>query len=174
LGKANLTLPAADAPLAAALVRQTARAYRALRSLRIENVIASDPAQSVATTFTVQAPDRLVIDVHGGVQSRIVGTTRWDLQNGSWVKSPIQRLALPDPFWAAGARAAYVESSSPRDIMATLVVPDGPTFFRILVDRRTHVVTRLWMITAAHFMHESHIDLNHAPPVRPPAVDSGA
>jgi copper transport protein len=174
LGKAKLTLPAAGSPAAAALVRQTARAYRALHSLRIENVIASDPAHSVATTFTVQAPDRLVIDVHGGVQSRIVGTTRWDLQNGSWVKSPIQRLALPDPFWAPGARAAYVESSSPRDIMVTLVVPDGPTFFRILVDRRTHIVTRLWMITAAHFMHESHVDLNHAPQVRPPAVDSGA
>jgi copper transport protein len=174
LGRGRLTLPAAGSAPALALVQQTARAYRGLHSLRIQNVIASDPTHSVATTFTVQSPDRLVIDVHGGVQSRIIGTTRWDLQNGSWVKSAIPRLVVPDPFWAPGARAAYVQSSSRHDVMVTLVVPTGPTFFRILVDRRTHIVTRLWMITAAHFMHESHIDLNHAPPVRPPAVDSGA
>ena len=51
----------------------------------------------------------------------------------------------------------------------TLVQPGGPTFFRLWVDRRTHVVVRLRMITAAHFISERELDLNTAPPVVPPA-----
>ena len=98
----TLALPAADAQPAAALVRDTARSLRALHSVRFENHLASDPAHSVDTTFIVGAPDRLAIDVHGGAQSRVIGNHRWDLENGSWVKQPIQPLKLPDPYWANG------------------------------------------------------------------------
>jgi hypothetical protein len=48
------------------------------------------------------------------------------------------------------------------------VQPGGPTFFRLWIDRRTHVVVRLRMVTTAHFMSERELDLNHAPPVVPP------
>jgi hypothetical protein len=164
----SLDLPSAHAPPAAVLVRETARALRHLRSLRIENVIASDPAHSVATHFTVQAPDRLVIDVLGGIQSRIIGTHRWDRQDGRWVERSTGPVRVPDPFWAQGAVAAYVRRADARTIEATLAVPEGPTFFRILVDRRTHLVQRLWMVTAAHFMHERYLDFDSAPPITPP------
>ncbi|HET6847796.1 MAG TPA: copper resistance protein CopC [Gaiellales bacterium] len=164
----TLDLPAADAPRASALVRQTATALRRLNSVRIQNVIASDPVHSVATHFTVQAPDRLLIDVLGGIQSRIIGRDRWDLQNGSWIKRSTEPVRVPDPFWAQGAVAAYVRAANARSIDATLAVPEGPTFFRIIVDRRTHLVQRLWMVTAAHFMHERYFDFNSAPPVKPP------
>jgi copper transport protein len=164
----TLDLPAADAPSAAVLVGQTAAALRGLHSLRIDNVIASDPTHSVATHFTVQAPDRLAIDVLGGIQSRIIGRDRWDRQNGSWVKRSTTPVRVPDPFWAQGAVAAYVRAANARKIDATLAVPEGPTFFRIIVDRRTHRVERLWMVTAAHFMHERYLDFNTAPPVLPP------
>jgi hypothetical protein len=165
---ATFGLPAADAQPAAALVRSTARALNALRSLRIDNVIASDPVHSVHTLFTERTPDRLVINVIGGEQSRVIGNHRWDLQNGSWVKQSIQPLTLPDAFWAGGAQAAYVSGSTAQTIEVTLAVPNGPTFFRLLVDRRTHLVQRLWMVTAAHFMHERYYDFNRAPAITPP------
>jgi copper transport protein len=165
---ATLDLPAADAQPAAALVRSTARALHALRSLRIDNVIASDPVHSVHTLFTERSPDRLVIDVIGGEQSRVIGNHRWDLQNGSWVKQTIQPLKLPDAFWAGGAQAAYVTGSTAHTVEVTLAVANGPTFFRLLVDRRTHLVQRLWMVTAAHFMHERYYAFNRAPAITPP------
>jgi len=165
---ATLALPAADAQPAAGLVRDTARSLRALHSVRFENHLASDPVHSVDTTFIVGAPDRLAIDVHGGAQSRVIGNYRWDLQNGSWVRQPIQRLKLPDPYWANGALAAYVTGSSRDGVEVTLGVAQGPTFFRLLIDKRTHLVKRLWMTTAAHFMREHYLDFNSAPPVTVP------
>src|SRR5262249_13206123 len=124
---------------------------------------------SVTTLFTAQAPDRLDVNVLGGIHSRLIGPNRWNLQNGSWVESSSEPVKVPDPFWAQGALAAYVRSANARAIDATLAVPEGPTFFRIIVDRRTHLVQRLWMVTAAHFMHERYFDFNSAPPVKPPA-----
>ena len=51
----------------------------------------------------------------------------------------------------------------------TLAVGEGPTFFRLAIDQKTHLVRQLWMTTAAHFMHESYLDFNSAPPVTVPA-----
>ena len=167
--RAVLELPAANAAPAAGLVAETARALRALSSVRIENDLASDPVHSVHTTFVAESPDRLSIDVKGGARSRIIGTHRWDFTDGAWVEQSISPLSVPDPFWAPGATAAYVSGSTPDSIEVTLVLPQGPTFFRLLIDRRTHLVTELHMTTAAHFMQEHYLDANHAGPVLPPS-----
>jgi hypothetical protein len=165
-----LRLPAADARAAPGLLRRAARTFAALRSLRAENVLASGPGRSVSTTFVVQAPDRLAIDVHGGQRSRIIGTTRWDLQkDGTWKRSYTPAIRQPDPFWAPTAESVYVAGGDSRTIQLTLVQPGGPTFFRLWVDRRTHLVTRLRMVTAAHFMRERELDPNAAAPVVPPS-----
>ncbi len=167
-GAAVLALPPADAAPAGGLVKATARALRALSSVRIENELASDPVHSVHTTFIAQSPDRLSIDVHGGTRSRIIGKHRWDYANGVWTEQPISPLSVPDPFWARGAMAAYVSGGTADTVEVTLVVPQGPTFFRLEVDRHTHLVTELHMITAAHFMQEQYLDVNRAGPVLPP------
>jgi copper transport protein len=167
---ATLDLPAAGARPAPGLLRRAARAFAALRSLRAENVLASGPGRSVATTYIVQAPNRLTIDIHGGEHSRIIGTTRWDqLASGAWKRSFTPAIRQPDPFWAPTAESVYVAGGGPNTVQLTLVQPGGPTFFRLWVDRRTHVVRRLRMITAAHFMSERELQLNSAPPVVPPA-----
>ncbi|HXD68553.1 MAG TPA: copper resistance protein CopC [Gaiellales bacterium] len=166
---ATLDLPAEGARPAPGLLRQAAHAFTSLHSLRAENVLASGPGRSVATTYIVQAPNRLVIDVHGGEHSRIIGTTRWDqLASGGWKRSFTPAIHQPDPFWAPTAEAVYVAGGDADTIQLTLVQPGGPTFFRLWVDRRTHIVTRLRMLTAAHFMSERELDLNSAPPVVPP------
>jgi hypothetical protein len=167
---ATLRLPAADAPPAPGLLRRAARTFAALRSLRTENVLVSGPGRSVSTTFIVQAPDRLAIDIHGGRRSRIIGTTRWDERaNGTWKRSYTPAIRQPDPFWAPTAEAVYVAGGGPHTVQLTLVQPGGPTFFRLWVDRRTHLVTRLRMVTAAHFMRERELDPNSAAPVVPPS-----
>lgn len=168
----RLALPAADAAPARRLVAETAIAFRSLHSLRAENHLASDATHAVDTTYVVQAPDRLSIDVHGGLDSRIIGSDRWDRQPGqaTWTRSKTPRQQEPDPYWAAGATAAYVASETPRSVDVTLAVgePSGPVVFRITVDRRTLLVTDLHMTTTAHFMVERELQFNRAPAVRPP------
>jgi hypothetical protein len=64
--------------------------------------------------------------------------------------------------------AAYVSGRSATTIEVTEVLAQGPTFFRLAIDRRTHLVTELHMVTAAHFMQERYLDVNRAGPVLPP------
>ena len=166
----RIDLPSAHAPPGTGLLRDSTRRYRALHSLRALNVLSSGPGHSVTTLYTVQAPDRLAYTVRGGAQARIIGSTRWDRQPGQgWVRSSAVRSRLPDPFWEAGARAVYRAGGDRTTVQLTLAVPGGPTFFRLWIDRATHQVERLRMITAAHFMSEREYDQNHAPPVLPPA-----
>ncbi len=168
--RATLQLPAANARPVPGLLRRAAHTFAALHSLRAENVLASGPGRSVSTTYIVGAPNRLSIDVHGGRRSRIIGTTRWDQQrDGTWKRSYTPAIRQPDPFWAPTAEAVYVAGGDARTLQLTLVQPGGPTFFRLWVDRRTHLVTRLRMVTAAHFMRERELDLNSAAPVVPPS-----
>jgi copper transport protein len=166
---ATLRLPAADAPPAAGLLRRAAAAFRALRSVRAENVLASDPTHSITTTFIAHAPNRLLIDVHGGQRSIIIGARRYDLEpDGRWRRSPAVPSRVPDPFWAPHATAVHVAGRAGHTLQLTLVLPGGPTFFRLWLDDRTRLVTRLRMITAAHFMTERELDFNTAPPVTAP------
>ena len=158
---------AARAPASCAVPRRT---FRALRSLRAENVLASAPGRSVTTTYFVQAPDRLAIDVHGGEHARIIGTNRWDLQAKRHLEAlgDVRRCTSPTrsgrrprrPCTCPGTAAA---SSSSRSCSpaARRSSASGST-------AEAHVVVRLRMITTAHFMSERELDLNHAPPVVPP------
>jgi copper transport protein len=170
LVSARLDLPAADAPSAAAIVRRSRTALLDKRSMVIDNVLASDPSHSVTTRFVVQAPDRLSIDVVDGAQARIIGNQRWDrTQNTGWTKQKTDPLKLPDPYWVAGQKGAHVVSTTPTEMVVTLAqYTDVPVFYRLLIDRRTGLVTELHMTTAAHFMQERYRDFDNAPPVTPP------
>ena len=168
--RATIDLPPASAPSGEALLHASTRRFRALRSLRALNVLASAPGRSVTTLYTIQAPDRLAADIRGGASARIIGNHRWDRPPGSgWIRSGTAPLHLPTPFWAEGAVAVRIAARTPAATELTLVLPGGPTFFRLWIDRRTGQMVRLRMITAAHFMSEREFDQNAAPPVRPPA-----
>ena len=169
-GTATVQLPPFDAPSGTKILDTASRNFRDLRSLRVLNVLESRPGHAVTTDFVVQAPDRLAFSVHGGASARIIGTTRWDREPGrDWVRSPAPRSNVPDAFWAPGAEAVYVAGSDRETTQLTLVLPAGPTFFRLWIDRSTRQVVRLRMITASHFMREREYDQNKAPPVEPPA-----
>jgi copper transport protein len=167
---ATVQLPRFDAPDGSRLLAEATANFRALRSLRVLNILESAPGHAVTTNFTVQAPDRIAFAVRGGAAARIIGTSRWDRQPGhDWIKSEAPRSKVPDAFWAPGAEAAYVAGGDRSTTQVTLVLPGGPTFFRLWIDRSTKQVVRLRMITAAHFMKEREYDQNRAPPVEPPA-----
>jgi hypothetical protein len=167
---ATIDLPAFDAPSGGRLLRKAAANFRALRSLRILNVLESRPGHAVTTDYVVQAPDRLAYTVRGGASARVIGTTRWDAQPGEdWVRSETPSVRVPDAFWAPGAQAVYIAGADRTTTQLTLVIPGGPTFFRLWVDRASKQVVRLRMITAAHFMSEREYAMNRAPPVEPPA-----
>jgi hypothetical protein len=166
---ATVQLPRFDAPDGTALLRESTAKFRALRSVRALNVLESAPGHAVTTDFTIQAPDRVAFSVHGGASARIIGTTRWDRRPGKgWVRSQALRSHVPDPFWAPRAEAVHVAGGDRTTRQLTLVLPGGPTFFRLWIDRATGQVVRLRMITAAHFMREREYDQNRAPPVEPP------
>jgi copper transport protein len=166
---ATVRLPPAGAPDGTNLLDGATQNFRDLHSLRVLNILESSPGHAVTTHFTVQAPDRLAFAVRGGASARIIGTTRWDRQPGrDWVRSEAPRSKVPDAFWAPGAEAVYVAGQDGTTTELTLVLPGGPTFFRLWVDRATDQVVRLRMITAAHFMSEREYDQNRAPPVEPP------
>ncbi len=166
---AHVALPSSDAPSGDGLLARSTRAFQALHSLRVLNVLASSPTQSVTTTFLVQAPNRLSIDVHGGVQSRIIGGVRYDrTDSGGWKKTATPVSREPEAWWAPHATAVHIASRHGSTVLLTLVLPTGPTFFRLWIDTRTDLVTRLRMITTAHFMSERELDFNSAPPVTAP------
>ena len=70
----------------------------------------------------------------------------------------------------AGGTAAYLVGQTAGTLEMTLAqFTSEPVFYRIVVDRRTHRVLHLQMITAAHFMNERYRDFDRAPTVTPPA-----
>jgi hypothetical protein len=139
-------------------------------SMVIDNVLSSDPSHSVTTRFVVQAPDRLSIDVTDGAQARIIGNERWDrTQETDWKKQETDPLKVPDPYWVAGQKGAHVVASTPTQVVVTLAqYTDAPVFYRLVIDRRSGLVTELRMTAAAHFMRERYGDFDAAPPVTPP------
>jgi uncharacterized membrane protein len=165
---ATLALPAADAHPAAALVRDTARSLRALHSVRFENHLASD-----SRAFGGHDVHRGCARPAGDRRARWRAVTRDRQPPLGSSERQLGEAADPaaeaaDPYWANGALAAYVTGSTRNAVEVTLGVAQGPTFFRLLIDKRTHLVKRLWMTTAAHFMREHYLDFNSAPPVTVP------
>ena len=139
---ATVELPPFDAPDGTKILDAASRNFRALQSLRVLNVLESRPGHAVTTDFVVQAPDRLAFSVRGGAAARIIGTTRWDREPGhDWVRSPAPRSRVPDAFWAPGAEAVHVAGGDRATTQLTLVLPEGPTFFRLWIDRSTQPVS---------------------------------
>ncbi len=169
---AALDLAASGAPSAASMVTRSGAALRALRSVVIDNVLASDPDHSVRSTFVVNRPDRLGLSASSGAQSRIIGTERWDRTSptGSWQKHATTPVKVPDPYWVPGGTAAYVVGGTPSTVDVTLAQSGAsPVFYRLRIDRSSGRVLHLEMITAAHFMNERYRDFDQAPRVTPPA-----
>ena len=157
---------------AASLLERAARIFRSLRSLVIEERLASNPTTVIHTRFEMVAPDRLAYRIAGGEEAIVVGGRRWDRTgNGSWRASSQSPLRLPAPPWSrmrdARVLGRGVDRGRPVWVVAFLD-PTIPAWFQAQVDRRTLRTLDIHMTAAAHFMHDRYSGFDAPLRIRPP------
>ena len=158
---------------AGALVAQSWRSYRHLRSLVIRERLASDPRHRVVTTWQLVAPNRLTYATSQGARAVVIGARRWDKVGAEpWRVSPQTPLIVPTPQWgtrvidphAIGARTV----DGRRARVATFFDPRLPAWFEVALDPQTKRPLELRMTAAAHFMHHRYTDFNAPLKIAPP------
>jgi hypothetical protein len=154
---------------APALVLRATHAFRALRSVRYVERLASSPRDRVVADFTLERPNRLEYRIRGGADGIIIGARRWDRTNrGPWLPSPQDPTPQPEPIWAGHFTNAFLLETTPTAYVVSFVRPLGPTWFTIRLDRRTLLPRDLKMTTAAHFMTHRYTRFNAPPRIKPP------
>jgi hypothetical protein len=170
----RVALPAAWPPRdASALLTRAGGVWRKLRSLSFSETIASDTSHRSASTWQLQAPDRLSYQVKGGWAAVIVGDRRWDRspKGRHWAPSAQSPLTQPIPFWTSVADAHLLGTATVHGRSAWLVSffdPGTPAWFKVALDRRTLRTLDSRMTATAHFMHDVYSSFNTTPAIRPP------
>ena len=171
----SMRLPAAPEPeRAAALVRASGAAFRALRSVIVdENLGSGPPYAPLITQFNYVAPDRLSYRIVGAGQAVVIGTNRWDRENDKspWQRSTQEPTEVPTPDWRR-VRDASLLGTGMRDGRPVDVVsfydPTIPAWFEAELDRQTDLPLRLRMTAAAHFMTHRYGGFNAPITILPP------
>ena len=140
------------------LLERAARVFGSLRSLVIDERLASNPRTVIRTRFEIVAPDRLAYRIVGGQQAVVVGGRRWDRSpNGRWQPSQQSPLRLPAAPWSRVQDARLLGSGADRGRRVWLVSfldPTIPAWFEIAIDKRTLRTLDSHMTAASHFMHD--------------------
>jgi hypothetical protein len=165
-------LPAVTRP-ASALVDRSRAAYARLRSVVIDERLASSPRNGVHTTWRLAAPNRLAYRSSSGSSAVVIGPKRWDRNgNGPWVASPQTPLRVPAPWWGPQPiDAREIGSTRVRGRPARRVTffdPGLPAWFEVAIDRRTTLPLALRMTTGAHFMRHVYSGFDRPVSIRPP------
>jgi copper transport protein len=169
-GRVRFPLPQTwPAPAATSLVNRASAQFRALRSVRYREELASSPQTKISTLWTQIAPDRLQYVIRGGAAGILIGDTRWDRRGpgGAWVKSAAQPIPAPAPIWPRVPSDAHLLASTKGGYTVSLLDRSIPAWFTIRFDRRLRPRT-LKMTAAAHFMHHAYISFNQPLSIRPP------
>jgi copper transport protein len=160
-------------PAATRLVRDATRVFRHLRTLQIDERLASGGTHVTRTVWRLQAPDRLSYAIRDGSRAVIVGNRRWDRDPGKrWVESPQTPLRQPTPTWgSAPARAALLGSGTVtgRPVWhVSFVDPSVPAWYTASIDKRTHRTLALEMTAPAHFMRQVYTGFDAPLEIVPP------
>ena len=140
------------------LAREATRVFADLRTLRIDESLASGGPHVTQTVWLLEAPNRLSYDIQSGARAIIVGDRRWDRDAGKprWVESAQTPLRQPTPTWGpAPATAALLGSGTltGRPVWRiSFVDPSVPAWYTASIDKRTHRTLALEMTAPAHFM----------------------
>jgi hypothetical protein len=157
----------------AALVRRASATWRSLRSLTVDERLASDAEHAAVSVWRMQAPDRLAYQVRNGWGGVIVGGKRWDRAPNAkrWVESPQTPVTQPTPVWYGISDAHVLGTGTVAGRPAWRISffdPRTPAWFEIAVDRSTYRTLETQMITTAHFMHDVYRRFDSTPAVVPP------
>lgn len=169
-----LELPGWPPAPADALVRRATAAFRALRSLRTSETLASSATTGQRSQQRVVAPDRFAYDIPGGAAGVVIGTRRWDRLPGErqWTASPATRLSLPAPLWGGTVTNAFDLGPATLDGRAVRVVTfldrRLPAWFTAWVDPATARTLQVRMTTAAHFMLDRYSAFDEPLAIEPP------
>ncbi len=170
----HVELPVAWPPRdGTALVGRAGRVWRAQQSLSFQETLGSGVGQVVASSWRVQAPDRLAYQVRGGWAGVVIGPRRWDRAPGAtkWQASEQTRLRQPVPFWAGVTRAHVLGNVTFKGHPAVRVSffdPASRAWFTVVLDRKTLRTLESHMVTNAHFMHDVYGSFDSTPAIVPP------
>jgi hypothetical protein len=170
----HLVLPKEWPPRdATALLSAAERTWRSLRSLSFDETLTSGLSRVVASSWRIQAPNRLAYRIRGGSSAVVIGKRRWDKAPGQrWRESYQLPLRQPVPPWVAATNARVVGTALVHGRAADVVTffdPRTPSWLQVVADRATHRTLDVRMVATAHFMHDRFHSFDETPSIRPPA-----
>jgi hypothetical protein len=155
-------------PDASDLVARATTTYKALRTLAIDDRLASGPGNAVHTRWTIVAPNRLSYQVANGASGVIVGNRRWDKVPGQkWTQSEQTPIHQPTPFWISW-KDAHILGETKSAWRVSFFDPKTPGWYELLIAKRSMHTLEMQMHATAHFMREVFGRFNDPLEVVPP------
>ena len=143
---------------ATTLVRASGAAFRALRSVIVDERLSSGPPYApLLTQFTYVAPDRLSYRIAGAGEAVVIGMRRWDRSSstGRWQVSSQEPTQVPATDWRRVVDASLLGTGSRNGRAVDTISfydPTVPAWFEVDVDTDTRLPLYVSMTAAAHFM----------------------
>jgi len=162
-------------PAATRLARDATRVFDRLRTLRIDESLASGGQHVTRTVWRLEAPNRLSYDIQDGSKAIVVGDRRWDRRPGQkhWVESAQSPLSQPTATWGSAPRRAALLGSGTvagRPVWRISFVDRSvPAWYTLSIDKRTQRTLELEMTAPAHFMRHAYSGFDEPLSIRPPA-----
>jgi len=166
------------APDARALVARARRVFANLRSLVIDERLASSPSNVLVTRYELAAPNELRYQIRGGDSAIVIGGRRWDRQGrGRWQESTASPIRQPAPTWDARFSDAHLLGNATLDGRRVSIVsfydPVSKGWFTLWIDTRGARTLELKLVAAAHFMHHRYSGFNTRLTIKPPQAATG-
>ena len=155
-------------PDASQLVARAAHAIRSLRTLTVDDSLASGLGKTLYTHWMMAAPNRLTYQIANGPSAVIIGKNRWDKVPGQkWVKSPQAPIHPLNPFWVSWTNA-HVLNETPTSWHVTFFDPKTPGWYELTVAKSSLRPLTMRMQAAAHFMTQHYSRFNAPVKITPP------
>jgi copper transport protein len=157
------------APSAAPILAEAARVFRSLRSVHYVERLASSPFDYLVTRFTLERPNRVAYRISGGSDAIVIGTRRWDSNDGvHWQESQSGLLPQPIPPWTLPVTNAHVLARTRHTLRISFYEPSIPAWFALTLDVRTMHPRSIRMTATAHFMQDRYTAINAPRRIFPP------
>jgi copper transport protein len=157
------------APSATAILAEAGRVFRHLRSVQYVERLASSPFDHLVTRFTLESPNRVEYRINGGSDAIVVGTRRWDSNDGvHWQESQSGLLPQPTPPWTPPVTNAHVLARTAGTLRISFYEPSIPAWFILTLNAHTMRPRDLHMTATAHFMRDRYTAINVPRRIFPP------
>ena len=123
----------------------------------------------LVSRFTLEHPNRVEYRISGGSDAIIIGTRRWDSNDGvHWQESESGILPQPTQPWTQPVTNAHLLSRNGGKLRISFYEPSIPAWFVLTLDARTMHPRDLHMTATAHFMQDRYTAINAPRQIFPP------